>query len=53
MKLKNYYLKQIIWNDTGDRLGVTTINKHHSRIKAVLNDAISRGDMQSANKNTY
>ncbi len=39
------YLKQIIWNDTGDRLGVTTINKHHSRIKAVLNDAISRGEL--------
>ena len=39
------YLKQIIWNDAGDRLSITTINKHHSRIKAVLNDAISRGEL--------
>lgn len=36
------YLKQIEWNNLGDKLTLTTRNKHHSRLKAVLNDAIRR-----------
>jgi integrase/recombinase XerD len=39
------YLRQLIWNENGDKLGTTTINKHHSRLKAVINDAITRGKM--------
>lgn len=29
----------------GARLSVSSINKHHARLKAVLNDAISRGEL--------
>ena len=37
------YLKNVVWNEFGDRLSKTTINKHHSRFKAVLNDSINKG----------
>jgi len=36
------YLKGVVWNDKGDQLGVTTINKHHTRLKTIFNDAIKR-----------
>ncbi len=39
------YLRQIIWNDKGDRLSITSINKHHTRVKTILGDAISRGKL--------
>ena len=39
------YLKQVVWNDLGARLSASSINKHHARLKAVLNDAISRGEL--------
>jgi integrase len=39
------YLKQVVWNELGARLSVSSINKHHARLKAVLNDAISRGEL--------
>ena len=41
------YLRQVIWNDKGDRLSTTSINKHHTRVKTVLGDAISRGKLST------
>jgi integrase/recombinase XerD len=37
------FLRSVSWNDLGDKMGTSTRNKHHVRVKAVLNDAIKRG----------
>ena len=47
------YLKQVIWNEAGDRLSISSINKHHARVKAVLNEAISRGDLFRSSYSTF
>jgi integrase/recombinase XerD len=47
------YLKQVVWNDLGARLSVSSINKHHARLKAVLNDAISRGELVNKNYSMF
>ena len=39
------YLRQVFWNDKGDKLSTTSISKHHTRVKTVLGDAISRGKL--------
>ena len=39
----NDYLKRVPYNDRGDRMVLSTVNKHHARLKAVLNEAIRRG----------
>ncbi|MFT5723049.1 MAG: integrase/recombinase XerD [Bacteroidia bacterium] len=39
----DHYLKQTPWNNKGDRLKLTSINKHHSRLKAVLSAAFKAG----------
>ena len=44
------FLKEITWNEIGQKLTLVTINKHHSRLKAILFDAISRGLLK---KNPY
>ena len=40
------FLKQVRYNDLGERLSVTTINKYHTRLKTIINDAIQRGELQ-------
>ena len=47
------YLKQVVWNELGARLSVSSINKHHARLKAVLNDAISRGELVNKNYSMF
>ena len=47
------YLKQVVWNEMGARLSVSSINKHHARLKAVLNDAISRGELVNKNYSKF
>ena len=47
------YLKQVVWNELGARLSVSSINKHHARLKAVLNDAISRGELVNKNYSKF
>ena len=47
------YLKQVIWNEAGDKLSISSINKHHARVKAVLNEAISRGDLLRSSYSTF
>jgi integrase len=37
----------------GARLSVSSINKHHARLKAVLNDAISRGELVNKNYSKF
>jgi len=39
------YLKRIDINEYGDKMQLSTKNKHHVRLKAVLNDAIHRGHL--------
>ena len=39
------YLRQVFWNDKGDKLSTTSISKHHTRVKTVFGDAISRGKL--------
>lgn len=36
------YLKHTPYNNNGDMLQLNSVNKHHSRLKAVLNEAIRR-----------
>jgi integrase len=47
------YLKQVVWNELGARLSISSINKHHARLKAVLNDAISRGELVNKNYSKF
>ena len=46
-KVHNFdsYLKQTPWNKKGERMMLTSINKHHSRLKAVLFAAFKAGHL--------
>lgn len=39
------YMRQVSWSDKGDKLSITSISKHHTRVKTVFGDAISRGKL--------
>ena len=41
----DHYLKQTPWNNKGDRMKLISINKHHSRLKAVLFAAFKEGHL--------
>lgn len=47
------FLKEVVWNDKGDKLGVTTINKHHTRLKTIFNYAINRDDLDRNPYNNF
>ena len=38
----NEFLKLVAWNEFGDSLTLSTMNKHHSRFRTILNDAIKK-----------
>lgn len=46
----DHHLKQTTWNDKGDRLKLSSVNKHHSRLKAVLFAGFKSGLL---NRNPY